>query len=281
MRKGFILVFAACVSMLFWNTGCTDKKPAVITPAADTATADTAAADTLSQLVAEEPQMPMAADELFDDFIFNFAGSKRLQLKRIQFPLKVINGKKETTIQKGNWRMERFFMRQGYYTLIFDSRKQMNVVKDTSINNVTVEKIYLDRKTVKKYNFERMNGQWTLTSMVTNAMYQNTNASFLAFYEKFATDSTFQIESLNNPVQFSGPDPDDDFGVMTGEIAPETWPAFAPKLPAECIYNIMYGQKYSEGNQKIFVLRGISNGMEMELTFKRIDGEWKLMKLAE
>ena len=43
----------------------------------------------------------------------------------------------------------------------------------------------------------------------------------------------------------------------------------------------MYGQKYSEGNQKIFVMRGIANGMEMELTFKRLDGKWKLTSLSE
>lgn len=280
MRKGLLLVLAACVSMMFWSTGCTDKKPAADTVRVDSA-ADTTAADTLSQLISEEQQMPKAADELFDDFIFNFAGNKKLQLKRILFPLKVVNGTKTTAISKSKWRMERFFMKQGYYTLIFDTRRQMNVVKDTSINNVTVEKIFLDRKTVKKFNFERMNGQWMLTSIVTNAMVQNTNASFLEFYEKFATDSTFQIEHLNDPISFSGPDPDDDFGTMTGEIAPDTWPAFAPQLPTDCIYNIMYGQKYSEGNQKIFVMRGISNGMEMELTFKRTGGRWKLTKLSE
>jgi len=280
MRKGILIVLSACVSMLFWSTGCTDKKPAADTTHVDSV-ADTTSTDTLSQLIAEEQQMPKAADELFDDFIFNFAGSKKLQMKRILFPLKVVNGKDTTIIPKSKWRMESFFMRQGYYTLIFDNHRQMNIVKDTSINDVVVEKIYLKRKKVKKYNFERLNGQWMLTSVVTNAMYQNTNASFLAFYEKFVSDSTFQVESLNDPVSFSGPDPDDDFGTMTGEIAPETWPAFAPQLPADCIYNIMYGQKYSEGDQKIFVMRGISNGMEMELTFKRIGGEWKLTKLSE
>lgn len=280
MRKGFLMVLSACISMMFWSTGCTDKKPVADTTRVDS-TADTTSTDTLSQLISEEQQMPKAADELFDDFIFNFAGSKRLQMKRIVFPLKVVNGNKTTAIQKSQWRMERFFMQQGYYTLIFDNHRQMNIVKDTSINEVVVEKIFLKREKVKKYNFERRNGQWMLTSVVTNAMYQNTNASFLSFYEKFVSDSTFQIESLNNPVSFSGPDPDDDFGTMTGEIDPETWPAFAPQLPSDCIYNIMYGQKYSEGDQKIFVMRGISNGMEMELTFKRIEGQWKLTKLSE
>ena len=268
--------------MAMWATGCSDKKPV----AADTAVVDslqvvdTASVDTLDEIISEQP-MPKAADELFDDFIFNFAANRKLQMARVKFPLKIVDGEKVASLGKKQWKMEHFFMEQGYYTLIFDNMKQMDVVKDTSINNVVVEKVYLTKEKVEKYMFERLNGRWFLTSIRTNDMVHNTNASFLAFYQKFASDPEFQLESLNNPVMFTGPDPDDDFSTMTGEIAPETWPAFAPELPSGFIYNIMYGQKYREGNQKIFVMRGIANGMEMQLTFKRIDGEWKLTSLSE
>ena len=282
MKKGVAFVFAACMLMLTWTTGCSDKKPvAADSVIVDSLPAvDTAAVDTMDQLISEQ-QMPKAADELFDDFIFNFAANRKLQMNRIKFPLKVVDGDEVSFIKKGQWKMEHFFMDQGYYTLIFDNMKQMDLVKDTSINNVVVEKVYLDEEKVKKYMFERLGGRWMLTSVQTNAMIQNTNASFLAFYQRFASDPDFQLESLNNPVMFTGPDPDDDFSTMTGEIAPETWSAFAPELPSGFIYNIMYGQKYTEGNQKIFVMRGIANGMEMELTFKKIDGKWKLTALSE
>ena len=282
MKKGVAFVFAACMLMLTWTTGCSDKKPvAADSVVVDSLPAvDTAAVDTMDQLISEQ-QMPKAADELFDDFIFNFAANRKLQMNRIKFPLKVVDGDEVSYIKKGQWKMEHFFMDQGYYTLIFDNMKQMDLVKDTSINNVVVEKVYLAEEKVKKYMFERLGGRWMLTSVQTNAMIQNTNASFLAFYQRFASDPDFQLESLNNPVMFTGPDPDDDFSTMTGEIAPETWSAFAPELPSGFIYNIMYGQKYTEGNKKIFVMRGIANGMEMELTFKKIDGEWKLTALSE
>ena len=105
------------------------------------------------------------------------------------------------------------------------------------------------------------------------------HASFLQFYGSFASDSTVQSQHLHNPVKFVGPDPDDDFCTMTGDIEPETWPAFAPKLPNGMIYNIIYGQKYTESSQKIFVIRGIANGMETQLTFRRVKGKWLLMKL--
>ena len=282
MRNGVVLVFVTCVCMALWTTGCSDKKPvAADTLAVDSLQmVDTASVDTLDELISEQP-MPKAADELFDDFIFNFAANRKLQLGRIKFPLEIVDGENVAYLKKKQWKMEHFFMDQGYYTLIFDNMKQMNVVKDTSINNVVVEKVYLAKEKVEKYIFKRINGRWMLTSVHTNDMVQNTNASFLAFYQKFASDPSFQIESLNNPVMFTGPDPDDDFSTMTGEIAPETWPAFAPELPSDFIYNIMYGQKYTEGNQKIFVMRGIANGMEMQLTFKRMDGKWKLTSLSE
>lgn len=280
MRKGILFVVIASVLMVLCTTaGCTGKNNS----SADTAgidSTDTTAADTLEQLITEQP-MPKAADELFDDFIFNFAANRKLQFKRIKFPLRVVNGKSEKMVEKSQWKMEHFFMNQGYYTLIFDNRRQMKIVKDTSINHVVVEKIYLKRKKVKQYIFNRINGEWNLVEVNTGAMYQNNNTSFLDFYQKFATDSAFQSRHLDSPIHFSGPDPDDDFSTMTGDIEPETWPAFAPELPANFIYNIIYGQQYTQSNKKILVMRGIANGMEMELTFVRKGKAWKLTRLSE
>ena len=119
-----------------------------------------------------------------------------------------------------------------------------------------------------------------LLEVKTEPMASNPNASFLEFYHKFVTDSVFQTESLNATVQFVGPDPDDDFARMEGILTPDTWPAFAPELPDRMIYNIVYGKPTKESAQKIFVMRGIANGLEVEMTFRRDDGQWKLMKLT-
>ena len=283
MKKlSFISVLLALLTIVcFSSVGCTGKKPVsdADTLASDTTVADTQAMDSTEKLIEETP-MPKAADELFDDFVFNFAANRKLQLLRVHFPLPVYRNKKVVkTIDKKHWKMEHFFMRQDYYTLIFDNQKQMNLVKDTTIDHVVVEKVFYHKKTVQQFLFNRINGQWMMTSINYKPMYSNKNASFLKFYGKFATDSTFQAEHLHNPVKFVGPDPDDDFSTMTGDIEPETWPAFAPKLPSSMIYNIIYGQKYNESNQKIFVIRGIANGLETELTFKRIGGKWMLTKL--
>ena len=170
-------------------------------------------------------------------------------------------------------------MHQDFYTLIFDNMRQMNVVKDTTIGHVVVERINLPRHHVRQFVFNRIRGQWMMTSVVNTSMHNSQNASFLAFYHKFVNDTTFQVASINDPLQFTGPNPDDDFGSMDGILAPEQWLSFAPELPHSTIYNILYGQKYSESNQKIFVIRGIANGLETELTFRRKGRHWKLMKL--
>lgn len=283
MKKlSFIMVAMAMFTVIcFSTTGCTDKKPTQVADSTDvdTAVADTQALDSTEKLIAETP-MPKAADELFDDFIFNFAANRKLQMKRIVFPIPVYqNDKLVRQIEKRKWKMEHFFMRQDYYTLIFDNPKQMNLVKDTTIDHVVVEKVFYRKKLVQQFLFNRIEGQWMMTSINYKPMYANMNASFLKFYGQFATDTAFQARHVHNPVKFTGPDPDDDFSTMTGDIEPETWPAFAPQLPSGMIYNIIYGQKYTESNQKIFVIRGIANGLETELTFRRIKGKWMLTKL--
>lgn len=276
MNKFVFAIFALVVLMF----SCKGEKTAdsVSLADSDTTVVDTVAIDTMEQLISETP-MPKAADELFDDFFFNFAANRKLQMKRIKFPLPVTVGDKTTNIEKGAWKTDHFFMRQGYYTLLFDSRKQMEVVKDTGVNHVEVEKIYLSKKTVKKYIFDRENGLWMMQRIVTEPLANNGNASFLRFYQQFAVDTAFQIRHLASTVKFVGPDPDDDFSDMTGLLTPDTWPAFAPELPSGMIYNILYGQNDASGTHKIFVMRGIANGLEMELTFKRSKKGWLLTQL--
>lgn len=275
------VLLAVLIVVCFTSVGCSDKKPAQVhdSTSVDSVIADTQAVDSTEKLIEETP-MPKAADELFDDFVFNFAANRKLQMKRVHFPLPVYhNDKLVKSIGKRAWKMEHFFMHQDYYTLIFDNQKQMNLVKDTAIDHVVVEKVFYAKKKVQQFLFNRINGEWMMTSINYKPMYSNMNASFLKFYGHFATDSAFQAKHLHNPVKFVGPDPDDDFSTMSGDIEPETWPAFAPQLPHGMIYNIIYGQKYAESNQKIFVIRGIANGMETILTFKRVHGKWMLTKL--
>ncbi len=273
------LVAISCMLLLVACGGQKTSSNEEEVPADTTVVADSTQS-ALSDEVLDNLPMPKAADELFDDFIYNFAANRKLQMERILFPLKKVNGEKQETIEKSQWKLERYFMRQQYYTLLFDSEKQMEVVKDTSVNHAVVQMIYFNTGAIVQHVFDRMRGVWMLTSIETIPISSSSNASFLEFFHHFVTDSAFQQQSLSEEIYFEGPDPDDDFARMEGIISPDTWEAFAPELPKKMIYNIIYGQPVREGNRKIFVLRGIANGMELEMTFLRKGGEWKLTKLT-
>lgn len=279
MRKFFGALCALGLLMLSCtgNKGQrTDIQADSLAVAADSV--DSVAVDTLEQLIIDTP-MPKAADELFDDFLFNFAANKRLQRERVVFPLNVHKKNKDEQIAKERWKMEHFFMRQGYYTLMFNDDQQMRLMKDTSVNRAIVERIQLRKNEVTDYVFRRIRGAWMLLEIRKTTIEDNVNASFLEFYRHFVTDSAFQVKSLNRTVDFVGPDPDDDFGMMEGVITADTWEAFAPKLPSKTIYNIVYGDPQEEGDEKIFIMRGIANGLELELRFKKVGERWLLMKM--
>jgi len=277
--KRFWFVFSVVVLLFSACQGNKTGNSEVEETADSTQQADTVATS-LEEEIAEDVPVPKAADELFDDFIFNFAANRTLQSSRIKFPLLIKRGDEVSYLKKGEWQMEYFFMKQDFYTLLFDSEKEMETVKETNIEHATVEKIYLHSKTVKQYVFDRVNGLWILQQVIHMPLSESRNASFLEFYEQFASSPEYQAKHLMDNVKFVGPDPDDDFSQMEGVITPDTWEAFAPELPSGMIYNIVYGQPQKETGRKVFVLRGIANGMEMELTFKHEGGKWKLEKLV-
>ena len=276
--KRFILAIFAFVLIMFSCTGNKANQTEEVPADSVADSIDTTDVDSMELLITETP-MPRAADAMFDDFLFNFLANKKLQKERVIFPLRVTENGTITKIEKDDWQMEHLFMRQGYYTLLFNSDKQMQLMKDTAVNEAVVEKILLAKNQIKNYFFQRIKGAWLLREIKVTSIQSDANASLLAFYQRFVNDTAFQVKSISETVDFVGPDPDDDFNMMEGVITPDTWEAFAPTLPHKTLYNIIYGKPQEEGNQKIYLLRGVANGLEMELRFKKEGGRWMLKKL--
>lgn len=278
MKRSLYVILSLMLFTMVWTTGCTEKKTEANDSVVDSIMEDTLETDTLESLIEETP-MPKAADELFDDFFFNFAASKRLQYERIDFPLEQNNFGKVTTVSKDQWRMERFFMRQGYFTLVVGSQKELENSKDTKVGHVVIERIYLTQNCVQQFVFNRVDGLWKMQQVRKESISSNKNGDFYTFYNKFVNDSTYRAQSLAEVVDFSGPDPEDDFARMEGSIMPEQLELFAPELPKDMIYNIVYGEGSIKGNKRIFVVRGIANGLETELTFRKSKGGFILEKI--
>ena len=162
MKRFFIAIFAT-VLIMFSCTGNKANQTEEVPADSVADSTDTTDVDSMEMLITETP-MPRAADAMFDDFLFNFLANKKLQKERIVFPLRVTENGKTTTVEKANWKMEHLFMRQGYYTLLFNDDKQMQLMKDTAVSEAVVEKILLSKNQVKNYVFQRITMQRFNTS---------------------------------------------------------------------------------------------------------------------
>lgn len=237
--------------------------------------------DSLYQQAKEEPK-PIEADELFDDFIFNYASDNALQKQRTIFPLPYYNGESPTKIEEKFWKHDYLFTNQSYYTLLFDKEDDMDMVGDTTLKSVQVEWIYLKTRMVKKYYFERRKGMWKLEAINLRHIEEKENEDFVSFYARFATDSVYQSRHLSAPLQFITIDPDDEFSILETTLDVNQWYAFRPVLPVDKLSNINYGQQNEDNsNTKILKVNGIGNGYSNIFYFRRRGGEWELYKYED
>ena len=278
------LLLSIVLVLCMIGTSCTDRKSPADAESAeeDSLAADTLLADTVPDLVEEVPESK-AVDELFDDFFFNFAGNRRMQMNRIVFPLPVHKEGGTAMLARRQWQYSHFFMGEGFYSVLLDNNQQDALSKSYVLTHASVEKLYLDEGRMKEYDFERGDGgEWRLTQVTHKPISDHPCASFLQFYQRFSADSAFQVRSLDEFVVMTAPDSDDEeFNEVTGSIMPEQWPTFKPVvIPHGVVYLVNYGQQYSSENQKVLIVRGIANGLNIEMTFQRKDNAWKLVKFT-
>ncbi len=239
--------------------------------------------DTLFLMMEEEVVPDSAvADELFDDFIFNYASNNLLQRKRTTFPLPYYKGEEPIKVEQKDWKHDSLFIQQGYYTLLFDSEEDMDMVRDTTLRSVQVEWIFLEMQRVKKYYFERKQGVWMLEAINLLNMEQEKDENFFSFYAQFAKDSLYQSDHICDPLPYVTIDPDDEFSIFETTLDLNQWFAFRPMLPADTLSNINYGQKNSKNsNRKILKINGIGNGFSNIFYFRRRGDKWELYRYED
>ncbi len=268
-----LLIVIACLL-----GGCKKKETTTeeIVAVPDSVIIDTAHVDSVKEVVEVVPSK--RADELFDDFVFAFMKNRKFQKQRILFPLSnTVDGEK-STIEANEWTFDRMYSQQDVYTLIFDSMKGEKAAKDTTLRNVVVEELNLENSRTKKYDFNRVHGEWKLTAISDQVMGDSPNSEFYTFYHRFATDSDYRRQHIASALAYSTYDYD-DFKTVNKTISPEEFDEVSPELPQTKITNILYGQHYKNSNLRVLSIRGLSDGMECSLVFKKINGEWMLTYL--
>ncbi|MCD8184783.1 MAG: DUF4348 domain-containing protein [Bacteroides sp.] len=273
---GFV-IFAFLVS-------CGNRKAktdpfATITDMVDSAAHKT---DSLQPAEAKEEPKPLEADELFDDFIFNYASDDDLQRQRTVFPLPYYNVDTSSKIEERFWKHDYLFTQQNYYTLLFDRESDMDVVGDSTLKSVQVEWIFLKTRMVKRYYFERRKRAWMLEAINLRHIEDDGKEDFVKFYTHFATDSLYQSQHIANPLQFVTIDPDDDFSILETTLDVNQWYAFRPPLPTDRPSNINYGQKNEDNSTtKILKVNGIGNGYSNVFYFRKRSAGWELYKYED
>ena len=274
-----IISFSACMNDA--RKGASDSET-VETDSVPDGFVDNTQADTLllDRETANSP-LPEVIDELFDDFIFSFDQSNRLQRKRILFPLPVVNGDGETHyIQQDEWQHHYLLLHQDFCTVMWNTRKQMEMAQDGEICDARVDQIYLHSRQINSFVFHRdsTSREWMLTEECIIPFEHSDMASFLDFYSKFATDSTYQLRHVTDPLRYKTTGEEDAFDIIEGTINREQWLEFQPELPQDVLVHIAYGQTFTNPNKIYLQMRGISNGLQTLLSFYR-DGEyWKLIE---
>ncbi|MCR4765958.1 MAG: DUF4348 domain-containing protein [Bacteroidaceae bacterium] len=234
-------------------------------------------------LVEEKEVIPARVDELFDDFIWNFATNERMQRRRIKFPLQVVTPEGIGQVVQDEWQHDSLFANQSTYTLMFDDESDFDYEGDTSLSAAILEWIYLDSSMRQQYFFGKHKGAWMLDSIALAPLAEvDDEGGFVSFYTRFANDSIYQLDHITNPIEFVTLDPDDEFTILETTLGISQWFSFKPELPKEKLTNICYGQTNDDrSRRKILKVNGSQDGSSIILYFRKRGGEWEMYRFED
>ncbi len=231
-----------------------------------------------------EAPIPAQADESFADFFYNFASDAAFQRTRIVFPISYYKGDQVMRTTQEDWQYDPLFSKYPAYTVLFDHEEDMEVEKDTSVHSVQIDWLYLSDRQVKRYYFERINQMWFLEAINKEQLSAEADGKedFLAFYDRFSTDTVFQQQRLHQPLSFVTADPEDEFQILETTLDAEQWFAFRPPMMGGLLTNVHYGQPETMlSERKIVEFKGFGNGFSNTLYFERRHGLWRLVKFED
>ena len=230
----------------------------------------------------EEEVLPKSADELFNDFFFNYTSDMNFKNQRQAYSLDCNIGDTVIKIHSSELGAYSELFVDDYYSIIYERNEDLSFQKDTSLNEVIVERIDLDGEQIEQYNFNRIEGKWMLTGVGRNEMDYNPNSDFLDFYKSFSSDSVYRKNCINEPLKFVMLSENDEIEDDIQQLTTDEWMSMSSDLPlpANVMININYGQTIISKNSKLLLVEGVSNGLSLTYRFMKIEGAWNLVEVA-
>ena len=216
--------------------------------------------------IIQDEEIPESVDEIFDDFFYGFATDPDFRKSRCK-----VRG----------YDMHQKFSDNDLYFVMFDNDDDLKLQKDTTINHVGVEWIYLSEDRIEHCNFRKVDGKWQLTGIEESRIGDCANADFLSFYKEFMTDTIFQYESMPEKVCFRLEPQSEDEALIVTTLSHAEWSVFRNDLPyMDDVMTILdYGQKNESQTHKNLLIEALSSGMYIQLRFTNENGKWMLTEI--
>lgn len=226
----------------------------------------------------QEHAYNVRADELFDDFLYNYVHDESLQLERTTFPLHkvMLNGTNETICAE-KWDNKFAFMDGEYTTTLYNNEEEKGINEDTRLKLASVERIDLVNQLLTSYDFVKDNGKWNLKTIRDIKFADSDLADFLTFYSKFSKDPSFQKRSLARSIRISMMDPNDDAQTIEGFVTRDQWSTVNSGIPEGVISNIRYGQNYAHARRLLMEKISLGDGMSETFHFAKNGTKWELV----
>lgn len=217
------------------------------------------------------------ANANFSDFAYQFGFNSDFQKSRIKFPLEYNNLGNISLIKEDKWFADKLYSNLESYTEIGNGLN-----KNSKSNERVFSWIKLKTGISRNYYFKKENNHWYLTKIdVKKEPVSADKEDFYAFLSKFCSDSTFQKKHIKFPVDMTFLD--EDFNEINEQGNVEDWSYTNFYYNSDSISTLYYDFNRSLENTdtRILEINGVENGVNAQLTFKRIRNNWKLIRFED
>jgi len=214
-------------------------------------------------------------DSLFLDFFEQFLWDNDFQQSRVAYPIQwhgqVIKDKK-------HWKP--IALQTTAEFIPFLSADTVTIVdKEVKAPFVQVNVLKFDSNESDVYDFSKINTNWYLTKVKTTKLAEAPDREFIDFLIKFSNDAAFQRKSILFPLKSFYLDIGNDFETLSQNISSNDWEYLPLTKDINPIF--LLSDNTINNDYRNIYLRGVGTGIWIKYTFKKINKNWKLIKLED